>query len=460
MNVASNLFEYLKQHDKAELTGFGTFNAITHRAEYDEANKLITPPKKTLEFSKEETNNMDFVLFMAKREFISEQTALTWIKQYSDSLKERLATAKSFLLPSLGTISIDEEGNYRFEALKDIDLMDETFGLDTVENVKTFEFTKEEPIESDQTQVEETENKPLETVSVNNEAPISVQDAFNAHMQATRERTMVTELASDSNNDDDIVDLVDSIRETADKILVVTQRMKDEQTMISAGGKRKSKTSWKWVAILLLFLFIGSFSIVGSYYMGWLQDYKWAKPISKTLSAYIMTRSEIKKQSAEPVHLAATPTVETESATAAADTMINNITLEQESAPIAQNTPKRHINKVAKKKAKDTTSSKEDQKQNEIDFSTIIQMRPTNKLGYDVIATTATERMRAEYNARKAQSLGYDGYVIARQRRNVPIYYVSYGSRNTLKEAKDLMQSMIDSLGGDYYIIARGETKN
>ena len=78
-----------------------------------------------------------------------------------------------------------------------------------------------------------------------------------------------------------------------------------------------------------------------------------------------------------------------------------------------------------------------------------------SKLGFDVIGGSFTNKANAERLARKAKSLGYDSYVLSKVKSGTPIYYVSYGSRRTLKEANDLMAKMTESLGGEYYVISR-----
>ncbi|MDR1846650.1 MAG: hypothetical protein LBR17_00825 [Bacteroidales bacterium] len=450
MNVATNLFEYLKINDRAELYGFGTFVVTTLSAEFDKENNLLLPPRRILNFEKEEKNDMSFAVFMAKREFISEQTALTWIKQYADSLNEHIVASSRILVPSLGTICMNEEGEYSFEPLPDLDLMDESFGLDSVKNVKTFEIAEPNAEETIPEQPSVETNEPSdETIPQNNTDNTPKPQPYT---------TIVAELASEEN--EDIADLVEAIRTSADKILEVSQKLQQQQENNGNQNKRRP-IFWKWLCILIFVLLISSAILVGSYYTGWLQKYKWSKPVAKVLSSYIMTRDEVHhKYDKPPLIPSSSPTVAlTESQTSTiADTLTKNITMERlPVTSISQNQPKKSP-KRQKKVQKDTATAKKTELT--IDYNAIIQMRPTNKLGYDVIASTGYERINAEYNARKAKSLGYDGYIISRKRVNQPIYYVSYGSRQTLGEAKDLMQSMIDSMGGDYYIIARGETTN
>ena len=438
MNVAANLFEYLKKNDKAELTGFGTFFIITYSAEFDADCNVIAPPKRVLNFSKETANDMSFVSFMAKSEFISEQTALTWVKQYSDSLNERLNTTKNFILPSLGTISVDESEHYFFEPLPLLNLMDESFGLDIVKNVKTFEPSEPEASQ----EIEESEKQKEITIDEVVEQPKDYTSII------------VSKLATEEESDD-IEQLVEDIRAKVDRILYLSQKNEEQSTDEKTGGARKKQKSlWKSLFVLILILSIGAFTTIGSYYMGWLQNYQWAKPISKILSQYMATKDEINHKFEAPKP-AIQPNI------SIADSTVNNLAFEQPSSTLIVNNSSKSIQTTRKKEEKkDTIVVEKEEKKAPADFTGAIQIRQTNKLGYDVIANTVNGKIKAENDARKAKSLGYDGYIITRQRKNTPVYYVSYGSRSTLNEAKDLMQSMIDSLGGNYYIVVRGETIN
>ena len=94
MNVAANLFEYLHNFDKAELPGLGTFYAQQQSATISSLTGTIEPPCRRIVFKAEETGDVSFVKNMAEKEFISEQTALVWIKQYTDSLREKLESGQ------------------------------------------------------------------------------------------------------------------------------------------------------------------------------------------------------------------------------------------------------------------------------------------------------------------------------------------------------------------------------
>ncbi|MEE1094672.1 MAG: SPOR domain-containing protein, partial [Bacteroidales bacterium] len=91
----------------------------------------------------------------------------------------------------------------------------------------------------------------------------------------------------------------------------------------------------------------------------------------------------------------------------------------------------------------------------EVDNASPVVVQNYSRLGFDVIGGSFSSRANAERLARKAKSLGYDSYVLSKVKSGTPIYYVSYGSRRTLKEANDLMARMVENLGGEYYVISR-----
>ena len=94
MNVAVNLYEFLKENDCAELVGLGTFYVSTQSARISSLTGEIRPPCRKLSFKSEGNNNLNFVMSMAEKEFISHETALVWIKQYSESVKEKIESGK------------------------------------------------------------------------------------------------------------------------------------------------------------------------------------------------------------------------------------------------------------------------------------------------------------------------------------------------------------------------------
>ena len=141
MNVAVNLYEFLKENDCAELVGLGTFYVSTQSARISSLTGEIRPPCRKLSFKSEGNNNLNFVMSMAEKEFISHETALVWIKQYSESVKEKIESGKKVEIGELGSLSKDFYGNIVFEASEKLNLMDNSFAFAPLNDVKTFDNT-------------------------------------------------------------------------------------------------------------------------------------------------------------------------------------------------------------------------------------------------------------------------------------------------------------------------------
>ncbi|MEE1093688.1 MAG: TIR domain-containing protein [Bacteroidales bacterium] len=78
-----------------------------------------------------------------------------------------------------------------------------------------------------------------------------------------------------------------------------------------------------------------------------------------------------------------------------------------------------------------------------------------SRLGFDVIGGLFSERLNAVTAARIAIKKGYDSYVLVKEEDGTFLYYVSYGSRRSLKEANDLMEKIVEESGGKYYVMSR-----
>lgn len=143
MNVAENLYDYLKVNDKAELIGFGTFYIKSSSAKINDMKGIIEPPKREVFFTREQTDDRSFVSFMASHEFISEDTAYTWIKQYSDSLNEKILAGKKIVLGKLGKIEKGLLEEYTFTPSDELKFWGNSFALESLQNVQTFDTNEE-----------------------------------------------------------------------------------------------------------------------------------------------------------------------------------------------------------------------------------------------------------------------------------------------------------------------------
>lgn len=519
MNVAINLFEYLHNHDKAELPGLGTFFVKSLSAQISPLTGAIEPPSRQLSFKAEESGDYSFVRAMADKEFISQETALVWIKQYTDSLREKLDAGQSCKVGQLGVFSKDSLKGYVFAA-ETQNLLDDSFAFTTLKGVKTFDNsesitpirTRQEPIESEpiqetpakepapQTPIEQSVQPSEEPVSPIEEtiAPTpepSVQETETelpketvSHSEAVvakefehleNQSEEKGELSLDSTPEseaelnpiekevevEDLTPASDELHRQAQAIIEEARRQKEEEeaekAQAKAEKKRKKKAKKRRKRVLLIVLWVlialvlccGGF--VAAFYFNLLPDKPFLNPIKEKLSYYI-------KPQAQPVKLAApaveTPVVQDE-----------EIILDEEDVvePIEETvepTPAPNANKAARPTAKAANKSKTETKKSDTqpkqsaspaeDTSPVV-VQNYSRLGFDVIGGSFSSRQNAEKLARKAKSLGYDSYVLSKVKSGSPIYYVSYGSRRSLKEANDLMAKMVESLGGDYYVISR-----
>lgn len=520
MNVVENLHDYLKHNDKAELVGFGTFYVKNSSAQINESTLSIEPPKRELFFKKELTDDRGFVKFMASHEFISEDTAYTWIKQYSDSLIEKIQSGRSIVLGKLGTIQKGVLDDYAFTPDKNLNLLDDAFALGILQDVQTFdneenrvELIHTKPIEtteplqnSDKTQqvnneeeeiqrqIEQAEqlkdeHKSQETTEQTEQRKIEHSEAvIDTDVEIPQAETPIdTQLNAQTTPEDKLDETVKRAEEFTDNVVVEDIKPAEKQTtsenttseedalreqaaeIVDKHSKRKiiikhrkrinrRKRSWIIAFCTILCLLLLCMGYLFAHWLGCFKNVSFLKPIEDKLSTII----PVKNTTPDKV---ATPIVETPTETIAEETETALEELNEESIP---QTPyqgqeikeKQKTKKAAKtnknKKQKETTkTTKPAETESDVVDNSPVITQTHSKLGFDVVSGSYADKSKAEAQVRKAKSLGYDGYVLAKIKNGTPIYYVSYGSRRTFKEATTLMQNMINRLGGNYSIISR-----
>lgn len=512
MNVVENLYEYLKHNTNAEIPGLGTFSVKTSSAQINESAGTIIPPSRKVVFEKKLEGNKDFISFMSKREFISLETSETWIKQYSDSLINKLSKGETIKLDKLGTLKQGYVGEYTFTPEDNLNLMDDVFALGELKHIKTYRAENEkidlihtkttpitEPIEKiEQTEQENiaktiaesetinTENRIQETqqetqdrisqheeikvdsptpinageeveplsvdIALNNEAEESTPIKEETKAQENPEETQQPEQVEEEKKEETIDDLQKEAMAILDKYNHPSEKGKKKKKK-QKDGKKKRKIWFIifWIVLALLLLCAG---FVGAHYMGWLKDVSFLKPVTDKLSYYIPVREVTKaKPVAQPI---VTPTQEENEPIEVSPTeVLKEEVLNHEglnAAPTNRNQTVKTTKPTPKQKTQETKTKEPEAPV--VDNSPVL-VQNHSKLGFDVVGGTFDSKQKAEVGARKARSLGYDGYVISKIKNGNPIYYVSYGSRRTFKEATDLMQGMVNKMGGSYYVMSR-----
>ena len=529
MNVAENLYDYLKNNDKAELIGFGTFYIKSHSATINTLTNTMTPPKKEVLFTIEQTNDMNFVKFMAKHEFISEETALTWIKQYSSSLKEKIDSGRTYTIGKLGKLTKGTLGEYVFASEENLNLMDDSFALGELKNIKTFDIDQNQKVdfvhtkpekeiavenkvevekveEGKQMAIEEERQKDIKqrieeiqklkeeekiqesepetttriirhteaTIQTDVEKPVAekeVTQKVNIDSTPSEDKTEKTIKEAEKQKDNIIVEDIErnelseqeELRKKAQEIIDRNKKEKENPSIVPPQMKRtrrhnNRKRGWLivfWIIVLLILL-CGGF--ICAHYFGLLKNVKFLEPITNKLSYYIPVKKEakttkvIKPQTITPTETPQEQAVAPEVEQTPYIGQQSNIPTPEPRAKIAKKTAKN--NKNTKNKTQKQTKPNQ-QPVVRVDNNAPVLTQNYSKLGFDVVGGSFGTKSQAENLARKAKSLGYDSYVLSKIKSGSPIYYVSYGSRRTLREANDLMQSMMNKMGGNYYVISR-----
>ena len=496
MNVAVNLYEFLKENDSAELVGLGTFYVSTQSARISSLTGEIRPPCRKLSFKQEENNDLNFVMNMAEKEFISHETALVWIKQYAESVKEKVESGKKIQIGELGVLFKDFYGNYVFEASEKLNLLDNSFAFAPLKDVKTFgnddepidlirtidpnikeepvveEIVEEEPVVieiKEQTPVAEL---PKETVEHTEAVVFSEQEEIKPeeevkeelNVEVKAEETELKEIEKEVEIEE-IKPADEDLRAKAQAIIDASKEEKyTEEIEKEKEAKKKKKKAKKRkrrllliILFVLLFLILACGGLVAAHYFGLLKNYKFMNPISEKLSVYIKPKTQ---EVVVPVVETATETlVEEVVMEETATETVSEIVLEEvKQNPIPKPVP---VNQAKKKTTQTNNTPKQEvEKKNEIVETPVVDSSPVlvqnySKLGCDVIGGLYKDKTTAEKKARKAKSLGYDSYILQRVQGGEQVYYVSYGSRRTLGEAEKLATKIKEKIGGDFYVISR-----
>lgn len=496
MNVAVNLYEYLKENDCAELVGLGTFYVSTQSARISSLTGEIRPPCRKLSFKSEENNNLNFVMSMAEKEFISHETALIWIKQYAESVKEKLESGKKVEIGEFGTLSKDFYGNVVFEASEKLNLLDNSFAFAPLNDVKTFDNADQEidlihtidpdlkqeleqlPVEQEEPvviQIKEEKPEvelPKETIEHTEAVVFTPQEEVKAEQEVEKElevevKAEETELKEVEKEVEieDIKPASEDLRAKAQAIIDASKEEKYTEELEKDKKKEKKKKKAKKrkkrvlliILFILLFLLLACGGLVVAHYFGWLKDYKFMNPISEKLSVYIKPKTQ--NVVVAPVETPTETIVEEEVSQETMTETESEVVLEEvKQNPIPKPKP---INQAKKKTTQTNNAPKQEaeKKTEQVETSTVdtspVLVQNYSKLGCDVVGGVYKDKTTAEKKARKAKSLGYDSYILQRVQGGEQVYYVSYGSRRTLSEAEKLATKIKEKIGGDFYVISR-----
>lgn len=169
--IISYLKELLNDNDCVIVPGFGAFISKRHSATIDYANHRFLPPYKEIVFNNK-LNNNDGVLvdFIASKENVSKEEALSKIQSFVNQSMAVLDVNSELELPSFGKF-ININGNYIFNVKDDINLLGDSFGLteftyQPVFRTETYQIIKERIV------VEQKEKNTEYTVAIESVEPV------------------------------------------------------------------------------------------------------------------------------------------------------------------------------------------------------------------------------------------------------------------------------------------------
>lgn len=356
MNVSANLLEYLKKNDRAELTGIGTFRVEYTPASISPITNTLTPPSRIITFSNEINNDLGFVQELSKKEFISLETSLKWIKQYSDSVKEKVEKSNSCKLGEIGVLTKGLSSGYIFTPTSGLNLLDSAFAFSTIKSVKTFDqgdyikpiVTKEPLDELPKEGKVDFEDKPIQSIVVGtsfsdqDQSPLNAikekyeqtpqtetQEKIDYSIDLEQEKTkeIVFEEREDFQRDIEIMEearkevqeRLDKIKEDKEEELGenegmdandsdafnyrnskkfrknVKKRRKSDKKERKERRKRNKKT-WLILSLIVLLALLASGFLVLAHYMCWTKNIEALKPITEKLNNYITPKCESEKK--------------------------------------------------------------------------------------------------------------------------------------------------------------------
>ncbi len=146
-NIDRHIEILLLKHDCVIVPGFGGFVAHHVSAQFDEADRTMLPPKKTVGFNQQLTMN-DSLLVQSYIETYdySYPEALRVINDEVEQLRSMIEEYGHFDINSVGRLSLNKDGNYEFEPVPAGILSPMLYGLSGISTTDTTTFLSKEQV--------------------------------------------------------------------------------------------------------------------------------------------------------------------------------------------------------------------------------------------------------------------------------------------------------------------------
>jgi nucleoid DNA-binding protein len=185
INISEFAKEYLLSNRSVEIAGLGHFSTQPMGAQIHPIIHEFKPPQSLLLFEENPDclTTPAFAGIVASRTDIPIEEAFTLIQQFSNEVKEALRSENSFTIPHFGTFRRNPDHTTTFEAMEDIRLNIEAFGMpsftliqhEETESPLIITEPEQEPVSKETTQITEPEisdiDEPVFETSLNEEKP-------------------------------------------------------------------------------------------------------------------------------------------------------------------------------------------------------------------------------------------------------------------------------------------------
>lgn len=171
VNLIDSVPELLYKHNCVIIPGFGGFITNFKHSGFEESRNLISPSCKKVAFNQGLTENDGLLVnSWAQQKGISYKEASDDVALFSEFLRERIFSNKSFDFKNIGTFYLSAEDKIIFVPYQGLNFLESSFGLYPVK-IKPLHV---QPILSiDQSKVEEKKEE-SEEITVNNSEPTKV----------------------------------------------------------------------------------------------------------------------------------------------------------------------------------------------------------------------------------------------------------------------------------------------
>jgi hypothetical protein len=146
-SIKEYLYEWFLENDRLVVPDLGQFEASYVGATIQPGMHKLTPPNKILTFNpNNQTDDGVFASFIAQESGISPQEAQLAIRDFVDSIKANLQTAKKVKLKGFGVLVLQPDNKIGFRSEEDTNYLGDSFGLGTIFTKPTSKYEAEETV--------------------------------------------------------------------------------------------------------------------------------------------------------------------------------------------------------------------------------------------------------------------------------------------------------------------------